>query len=94
MRTRQRIGAMIAKRAVIIDPANSAEETRALPVPAVKTEDFVRRATVTPCMMAATPPPAMIANVHLRNGDTSMTIEAVAIVPAMIAAGDAIRSKT
>jgi hypothetical protein len=41
MRTRQRIGAMMANRAVIIDPANSAEETRTLPAPAVKTEDFV-----------------------------------------------------
>jgi hypothetical protein len=44
--------------------------------------------------MAAAPPPAMMANVHLRNGETSITTEAVTTIPAMIAAGEAIRSKT
>ena len=77
-----------------MEPANSAEETKTLPAPAVKTDDFVRSVTVTPCTMAATPPPAIMANVHLRNGEISITIEAVAIVPATIAAGEAIRSKS
>jgi hypothetical protein len=90
---RQRIGTMMAKRAVIMDPANSAEETKTLPAPAVRADDLVRSVTVTPCTRAAAPPPAIMANVHLRNGEISITIEAVAIVPAMIAAGEAIRSK-
>jgi hypothetical protein len=93
-RMRQRIGTMMAKRAVIMDPTSSAEETKTLPAPAVKTDDFVRSVTVTPCTMAATPPPAIMANVHLRNGEISITTEAVTTIPAMIAAGDEIRSKT
>jgi hypothetical protein len=48
MRTRQRIGTIKAKRAVIMDPTSSREETNTLPVPAVRAEDFVRKMTVTP----------------------------------------------
>ncbi len=48
MRTRQRIGTIMAKRDVMMDPTSSKEETNTLPVPAVRTEDFVRMVTVTP----------------------------------------------
>ena len=76
-----------------MDPANSAEETKGLPAPAVRADDLVRSATVTPCTMAAAPPPAIMANVHLKNGEISITMDAVTTIPAMMAAGEVIRSK-
>jgi len=83
----------MAKRDVSTDPAHSAEATRGFPNPAVKADDFARRATVEAWTNAAAPPPAMTAKVHLRKGDTSMTIEAVTRMPATTAAGEAIRSR-
>ena len=79
---------------MITDPASSPVATRGLPIPAVSADDFVRKATVVPWTSAAAPPPAMIANVHFKNGDISITVEAVAIVPAMTAAGEVITSRT
>ena len=92
-RKRQRIGTIIAKREVIIEPITSAVEIKGFPNPPVSAEDLVRSATVAPWINAAAPPPAIMANVHFRKGDSSITMEAVAIVPAMMAVGDAIRSK-
>src|SRR5512143_2642283 len=94
MRARQRIGARIASRAVIIDPTNSKVEIIGFPIPAVETDDFVRSATVVPCTNPAIPPPAISASVHFRNGDILVTDEAVVMVPAMIAAGVATMSRT
>lgn len=93
MRIKHRIGMKIAKSDVRTDPTSSREETRILPVPAVRREDFVRRETVTPWTMAAAPPPAIRANVHLRNGEISMTMEAVATIPATTEAGEVIKSR-
>jgi len=93
MATRQTMGTVKANRAVMMDPSSSREEKNTLPVAAVRAEDFVRKMTVIPWTMAAVPPPAISASVHFRNGEISITIEAVAMMPAMIAAGDAIRSK-
>ena len=94
MRTRQRIGTRMASTAVITDPTNSKVETKGFPTPAVETADFARRATVVPCTYPAIPPPAISASVHFRNGDISVTIEAVVMVPAIIAAGVATISRT
>ena len=44
-------------------------------------------ATVVACTVPAMPPPATTARLHFRNGLTSVTIEAVTIVPATTAAG-------
>lgn len=94
MRAKQRIGARMASREMIIDPANSKVETAGFPIPPVETDEFARSATVVPCTNPAIPPPAIRASVHFRNGDISVTNEAVAMVPAMIAAGVAAISKT
>jgi hypothetical protein len=94
MRARQRIGTKMASRAMIIDPTNSKVETKGFPIPVVEAEDVARSATVVPCTNPAIPPPAISASVHFRNGDISVTIEAVAMVPAMIAAGVATISIT
>ena len=71
---------------MITDPANSKMETKGFPSPAVDTEDCARSATVVPCTNPATPPPAIIASAHFRNGDILVTVDAVAMVPAMIVA--------
>jgi len=73
-------------------PVASIVETAGFPKPPVNARDFVRRATVVPWMMDAAPPPAIMAKVHFKKGDNSTTKEAVTMVPATMAAGDAIRS--
>ena len=87
------MGTKMARRAVTMDPNNSAEESNGFPIPAVETSEVARRATVVPCTSPAIPPPAISDNVHLRKGDMSAAVEAVAMVPATIAAGVAIRSR-
>jgi hypothetical protein len=91
-RRRHKIGTMIARSEVTTDPTISAVETRGFPIPPVRAEDLVRSAIVTPWNNAAAPPPAIMANVHFRKGESSITMDAVAIVPATMAAGDVIRS--
>ena len=84
----------MASRATTIDPTNSKVESKGFPIPPVKADDFARSATVVPCTNPAIPPPAIRARVHFRNGDILATNEAVAMVPAMMAAGVAAISRT
>src|SRR6266404_2243856 len=86
-------GARTATMEATVDAASSAVAIRGLPKPPVPIEETPRVATVVPCTIPATPPPAMIARAHLRNGLRSVTREAVMRVPAMIAAGVAIVSR-
>ena len=85
---------MIDRSEMTTDPTTSAVATRGFPIPAVSAEDLVRSTTVTPWNNAAAPPPAIMAKVHFKKGESSTTIEAMTIVPAMMAAGDVIRSNT
>lgn len=84
----------MANKAVMMDPTNSKVENKGFPIPAVEIDDLVRSATVVPCTNPAIPPPAIKAKVHFRKGEISVTKEAVAMVPAMTAAGVAIVSRT
>jgi hypothetical protein len=93
IRTRQRTGTRIASKAMITDPTSSKVETKGFPNPAVDTNDVPRSVTVVPCTNPAIPPPAIRASVHFRKGDISVTNEAEAKVPAMIAAGVAAASR-
>ena len=77
---RQSIGTRMARRAVIIGPASSKVETRGFPILAVEAGDVVRSVTVVPWTNPAIPPPAIRASVHPRNGDISVTNEAVVTV--------------
>jgi hypothetical protein len=92
-RRRHNIGKIMAKREVTTAPTTSAVDTRGFPIPPVRAADLVRRATVTPWNNAAAPPPAIMAKVHLKKGESSITTDAVANVPATMAAGDVMRSK-
>ena len=69
-----------------IDAMSSTVDTTGLAIPAVAREDFPLTRTLEPCTKPAIPPPAIIASVHLNKGDTSPTIDAVVIVPAITAA--------
>ena len=90
--TKQMMGIIMAKSAIKAAPANSAVAMSGFPSPPVKSDDFALSDVVAPCITPAIPPPAMIANSHLTDGDTSVITDAVAIVPAMIATGEAMAS--
>ena len=66
---------------------NSAVATAELPRPPVKTVDFARSIAVNPCVMPATPPPAIMAAVHFTIGGRSVMTAADTIVPATTAPG-------
>jgi len=72
--------------------ASSTNAISGLPIPAVVTLEAPRAATVSDCTAPAMPPPAMIAVDHCSQGLISETHAAVAIVPAITAAGDAAAS--
>ena len=61
--------------------------TTGLPSPAVKAEECSRRSAVPDCTSPAAPPPATIASVHRRSGESSGVTAAQAITPATIAVG-------
>jgi hypothetical protein len=94
MRKRQRIGATMASREVTMDPTRSKIENKGFPIPAVAADDAARIATVVPWTKPAIPPPVISASVHWRNGDRSVIMAAVVTVPAIIAAGVVIISRT
>ena len=76
----------------VTEAISSPVDTAGLANPAVEAVEVPRTKTLDPWIRPATPPPAMIANDQRKKGATSPTIEAVAIVPATIAAGVAIVS--
>jgi len=86
------IGARMAMIDIVIEPPSSIVASNGLARPPVPAVDAPRANTVVPWTSPAIPPPAMIARVHFKNGLVFVTIEAVIIVPATIAAGEAIVS--
>ena len=87
------IGKIMDIRVPRIEAASSPVETTGLARPPVWAVDAPRTNTLEPWTRPAMPPPAIIARVQRKNGETSPTIEAVAIIPATIAAGVAIVSR-
>ncbi len=87
-----RIGARMESTVPRIEATSSPVETTGLPSPPVEAVDTPRTVTVDPWIKPATPPPAMMARDQRKKGLTSVTIDAVAIVPATMAAGVAIVS--
>lgn len=85
-------GTIIASTVVIDEKIISAVATTELPKPAVDTEEAALIETVPVCIRPATPPPAIIARDHLRNGEISVITDADTIIPAITASGDAIVS--
>jgi hypothetical protein len=62
------MGMIMAKSAIMADPANSAVAMSGFPSPPVKSDDFILSAVVAPCITPAIPSPAMIAISTLRMG--------------------------
>ncbi len=68
-------------------PTNSIVEMTGLPNPAVNTVEWALVKAVAPCVMAAAPPPAMMARVHFSIGGTSVMTAAEIAIPATMALG-------
>ncbi len=65
-----------------------------LPKPAVETVDVNRDTLDVPLIADAVPPPAIIAKVHVNTGLNSEMVETITKVPAIVANGMAMLSKT
>ena len=76
-----------------VAPATSIVDTTELPRPAVVVDEVTRAKPVIAWIVAAVPPPAMIASDQRRKGLTPTTEDAITMIPATTAAGLAIRSR-
>ena len=81
-----------ARRLSRVEIPASAVAIAKFPAPPVVAVEAPRTSIVLPWKIAAVPPPAMMASVHLRNGLMSIAIDAMGMLPAMIAAGGAMMS--
>ncbi len=86
-------GKKIDTIAITIEVPVSIVETRGLPSPAVESDDVNRVALEVPLMIAAVPPPAIMAKAQVTTGLKSETVETITAVPAIVAKGIAIVSK-
>ena len=91
-KTRAIIGKKIAKTAMMIEVPVSMVDTIGLPNPAVERVDVTRVVPATLFMVAAVPPPAIIANVQVITGPKSAMVETMTAVPARVAKGMAMVS--
>jgi len=85
-------GAASARSEISEALPSSAVATAEFPTPPVKTVDFALSIAVKPCVMPATPPPAIMAAVHFTIGGKSVMTAADTIVPATTAPGVATAS--
>ena len=86
------IGKKMAKKEMMMEAPVSMVDTNGLPNPAVETVEVMRDAPAALFMVAAVPPPAMIANVQVIMGLKSTIVETMIAVPARVANGMAIVS--
>ena len=86
------IGKNIDNKVITIDEPVSIVVTIGFPKPAVDTDDVKRVALVALLMVAAVPPPAIIAKARVTTGLKSATVETITAVPATVAKGIAIVS--
>jgi hypothetical protein len=85
-------GRVMASTERSAEPPASAVASTGLPRPPVAKEEMCRAVAVKPWNTAVVPPPATTASVHLRNGLTSPSEEAVTRTPATTAVGVAMAS--
>ena len=83
----------MAAAARVTELPNSIDENNGLPMPPVDAVDAALDSPVNVWITAAIPPPPIIASVHFNKGDKSKTTEAVKIIPAITATGEAIVSR-
>src|SRR3972149_2885475 len=86
-------GIKIANAANVKELPDSTVESTELPKPPVVIDDVILVTPVSAWIVPATPPPAIMASVHLRSGDIPVTTDAIKIMPATTAMGDAIVSR-
>lgn len=86
------IGKKMAKTEMIMEAPVSMVDTNGLPNPAVETVEVMREAPATLFIVAAVPPPAIIAKVQVIMGLKSTIVETMIAVPARVANGMAIVS--
>ena len=77
---------------ITMDEPVSIVVTIGFPNPAVETDDVKRVAPVALLMVAAVPPPAIMAKAQVTTGLKSATVETITAVPAIVARGIAIVS--
>jgi len=87
------IGKKIETIDITIEVPVSIVETTEFPIPAVDTVEPNLVALAELFIVAAVPPPAMIAKAHVITGLKSATVETITAVPAIVAKGIAIVSK-
>ena len=90
--TKARIGRNMEKMDMTIDVPVSTVDTNGFPKPAVVALDVRRDAPAALFMVAAVPPPAMMASAQVMTGLKSATVDTITAVPAMAANGIAIVS--
>lgn len=86
-------GRKIAEAAKVMELPNSTDENTGLPMPPVVVVDAALVNPVKVWIVAAAPPPPIIASAHLIRGDISTITEAVKMIPAITATGEAIVSR-
>lgn len=86
------MGKKIEKEDRATEMTVSKVDTTGFPIPAVAAVDVNREAPATLLMVAAVPPPAIIANAHVITGLKSASVDTITAVPAKVANGMAIVS--
>jgi hypothetical protein len=87
------IGMKIAMADKVIALPDSSVEIAGFPNPPVVNDDVALVTPVSAWIVPATPPPAIIANVHFISGEISVITEAIKTAPAITAIGEVIVSK-
>ena len=91
-KTKATIGKKMAKIDMIIEAPVSIVDTIGLPNPAVETVEVTRDTPAAPFIVAAVPPPAMMASDHVITGLKSAIVDTITAVPAIVAKGIAMVS--
>ena len=92
-KTKAIIGKNMANTDMSIEALVSMVDTIGLPNPAVETVEVIRDAPVALFIVAAVPPPAIIASAQVVIGFKSDMVDTITSVPAIIANGTAIASR-
>src|SRR5690606_16027153 len=89
-----KIGIKIEIMVIKTDVPVSIVDTKGFAKPPVVAVDVSLAAPDDPEMAAAVPPPAIMANVHVKTGLKSTMVDTITAVPAKVAKGTAILSNT
>ncbi len=91
-KTKAMIGKKIEKMDMTMEVPVSTVDTNGFPNPAVDTVEVTREAPAALLMVAAVPPPAIIASAQVMTGLKSATVDTITAVPAIAANGIAMVS--